>query len=169
MTMKKSMKNENGFTLIEMVISILVGSILAAAVTPIIRSTVMSYETATTVTEAFQASRIAYNRMLSELRMIPSTASVTAISSGGITFTDRDGNSVSYSTGNYRLLRNGFMFAENVTAFTIVPRDTAGAALTPTAQDPDVWSYEVLMTVTVRTGNDPSSVEFKGQVTPRNF
>lgn len=167
--MKIFIRNEAGFTLIELIVSMVVGAILVAAITPILRSSVTSYETATSITESNQASRIAYNRLLSELRMIPATTNVTAITSSSITFTDRNGNTVTYAKSGTNLLRNGYTFVKGVTAFTITPKDNTGSALTPTAQDSNVWTYEVNMTVSVNVGNTAKSLSFQGEVAPRNY
>lgn len=167
--LKKFFKQESGFTLIELIVSLIVGAILAASITPFMRTSVMSYEASTSITEAYQSSRIAFNRLLSELRMIPRTSDVTSISSSAITFWDRTPDEIIYTYSGGQLLRNGYAFVDNVSSFTITPKDSAGNSRSPAAYDDYVWSYEIEITIAATIGDQTRNITLAGEVFPRNY
>jgi len=122
--------NEEGVTLLELVIVLCIIGVLALAIAPAMHGIIRSYHMSTIVSESCQAARIGLNRMLNEIRMIPDSLDIVSASESSISFTDFDNNSVSFSRSGNTLLRNSYTLAENITGFMINYYDTSGTQVT---------------------------------------
>ncbi len=114
------MKKQKGFTLIEIVIVIAILGLVSLIGSVILHG---AFESANTSKDAINASwqaRLALARMSSELREIRSaTSSDLNISSNNqISFTDVNGNNISYTSSGDVIFRNGTEVADDITALT---------------------------------------------------
>ncbi len=89
-----------GFTLIEIVVTIVVIGILAMAAVPVIKSGVDAYQVTTTGLETLSKLRYATERMAREVREVrrnptsPTNYDFTTMTASNLSFTKRDGNRV---------------------------------------------------------------------------
>ena len=167
--LNRILNNQKGMSLIELIVAIVVGAILVSATTPIVDVILGTYITATGVQEKQQEARIAFNRMINELRMIPSQTDITTLTSNSIAFTDFDGNTIQYSLSGNDLQRNGFTCAQSITSFSIQSMDVNNTVVTPSALNANVWSLQVSLTVQAQIGSDMRTYTFQSQVNPRPF
>jgi prepilin-type N-terminal cleavage/methylation domain-containing protein len=105
------MKKENGFTLIELVLVIVLLGILASGGATLLAEGFNSFFKGRDITEADWQARVALERMGRDLRAIRSPSDIASSSSAtSITFTNVDGNTLTYSTpsgGNQILFSDG--------------------------------------------------------------
>ena len=90
------LKNNKGFTIMELVVVMFAMSIVTAAVAPFIRVNVDSYVDVRKSKYSIQTARIAFNKMLSELRFYANTSSIVRARSTRIGFTTPNGDYIEY-------------------------------------------------------------------------
>jgi len=164
-----------GFTLIEMIISIVLVGIIVASISPLFQGSARSYYTVTTINENFQAARIGFNRMLSDLRELLGSTSILSGTSYSITFTDVNGSTITYVLSNAYTLDRTKTGTDNIPPAVLVPNvtgldieyfDKDGVELAaPLAAPANVWNIRVSMTVNV----SGQSASFQGTASPRNI
>jgi len=139
-----------------------------------LHNSILAFHTATSINEGYQASRIGFNRMISNLRMIPSTINITDGQDNSITYTNFDGESITYTLSG-GVLQQGvdgtyYTCMRHIDDLTISYLDTAGATISPPiTSSNNVWRIEVEITVSMQVGGSQNSTVFRGSVTPRNF
>lgn len=156
----------NGFTLIEIVITIALVGILAGIAALILVQGITSYSVEEARVDVHYQARLAMERMAREIRQIRSTADITAMTNTSLRFTDVNGASVGFTwTGPTTLSRwNGVgtnVLAPNITAFNFNYYQQNGAA----AAAATLWIVEITLT----SQQGPESVQMSTRVHPRNF
>jgi prepilin-type N-terminal cleavage/methylation domain-containing protein len=109
------MKRQRGFTLIELVLVILLVGILSLSVSRFIAQSMRSYLAAENVTDTTWQARLAYSRLMRDLRQIRSPTDLTTFTSSQLTFTDMTGATFSYVFTGTTLTLNGAVLANGIT------------------------------------------------------
>jgi len=126
------MKQEQGFSFIELIMVIILLSILAVVAGRILTAGLNSYLTVQNTTDADSQGRIALARMAIDLRNIRSTADITTASANQIVFTDINGNSITYQLSGTTLMRNAQILADGIQTLTFSYFDKNGASTSTT-------------------------------------
>lgn len=159
-----------GFTVIEIVVTLVVIGLVTAAAAPFLVSTFQAYVTGKDISETDWQARVATERMTRELRSIRSPADLTITSTSDIRFVDTDGNTIRYCAGAVggcpgatgELTRNAQPLAFGIGALTFSFLTNTGA---PTASAASVYYVTVAFNAT-RNGVTKA---YQFTVGPRNF
>jgi prepilin-type N-terminal cleavage/methylation domain-containing protein len=154
-----------GFTLIEIVITIVILGVLSALASVIILQGARIYSTEDLRSNVHYQTKLAVERMAREARLIRSCADITAPAnpSGTLSFTDVNGNAVSFSYAGGNLSRGANLLASGITSaqpFTFL--DVNG---NQTTACPGIW----FVAVDVIGQNGSQSAEMRTRVHPMNF
>jgi len=166
---RKTSVGNRGFTLIEMVVSLVIAGIVMATLTPIFVGNTRSFNTVTLVNENVQAARIGFNRLMADLREINRSASISNGTANSIVFTDVSANVISYTQSGYNINRAkgavaSALMIPNVSGFTIQYYDRNDALISPPLSAPaNVWRIRVTLNVTV----SGQTATFESSVNPR--
>jgi prepilin-type N-terminal cleavage/methylation domain-containing protein len=118
----QSSKNHRprGFTLLEMVMSIVLIGIIASVTVPIIFRVADSWLLAARRNELSESSQIAIDRMVREMRQVKNSAGITSAGSSVFQFTDINNNNIRYNLSGGQLIRtengNFYQLSDNVSA-----------------------------------------------------
>ncbi|MDH4163663.1 MAG: type II secretion system GspH family protein [Nitrospirota bacterium] len=157
----------NGFTLVEIVITIVLIGVLSGIAAMIILQGVRSYSGEQTRSDAHYQARIAMERMAREIRLIRSQgADIITMANNDLRFIDVTGATIGFSWAGPVLSRwNGAsndLLASGITAFTFNYYQQDGV----TAASPaDLWFVEITMTASA--GGE--TFDMRTRVHPRNF
>lgn len=122
-----------GFTLVELILTMVIMSILFAFVGTIMYTGLKSYSLVSDRQNAISKARMALNLMADELVVISNPATdITSISSTSITFVSAEGESVTYSISSQNLMRDANILTDNVGTGTGFTYYTAGGGTTST-------------------------------------
>ena len=174
--------NSKGFTLIELVITIVLVSILSGIAALIILQGMRAYSDEQSRSDVHYQSRTAMERMAREIRMIRSSSEFGAINSPGgpvlgtitnnpsnaISFVDITGTTVTYSLTGATLNRiagGTNALAQGVTALSFTCFNNAGGQVANGAASTTVWTIEIDMTDT----QGSETISMRTLVHPRNF
>lgn len=118
---------KKGFTLIEMVFVIIILSIIALIASRVMGAAFNSYYDNQNIVNANEQGRLALERMVRDIHAVNSPSSVTTANATSLTFTDVNGNAVTYALSGSQLQRNGVTLADGVNTLTFGYYDGAGA------------------------------------------
>jgi type II secretory pathway pseudopilin PulG len=155
-------------TMIELVISMVVVGLISVTLVPFFKVNLDSYLKTRLGKNTLQSSRIAFNRMMNELKQIPNPIAVWYGSSTRIEFFIPSNGllSTTYALDGENLEREGVKLAESVKSFTFRYYRSNGTQMSvPFAFSTQVWRIEVDMSV----GDDNYQLNLKEQISPRNF
>lgn len=160
--------HSKGFTLVEIIITIVIVGIIAGIAAMIIAEGVRAYSDAQVRSDVHYQARLAMERMAREIRMIRSCGDINppgSNPSGTISFTDINGNGVNFSSaaGN-NLNRGANLLARGITSgqpFTFLAAD--GTTLTTAC--PGIWLVQIDLTST----QGSETLQIRTRVHPRNF
>jgi len=159
-----------GFTLIEIVITIVLIGILAGVAAIIIMQGVRAYSDEQTRSDVHYQAQLAVERMAREARVIRSCADITgpANPSDTLSFTDINGTAVSYTVNAVTkvLSRGADVLATGITSaqpFQFLKND--GTTTTSCVSPNDIWFIEINVTSTQGT----ESLQIRTRVHPMNF
>ncbi|MGC1454351.1 MAG: type II secretion system protein [Nitrospirota bacterium] len=165
---ENAISSSNGFTLIEIVMTIVIVSILAALAAVIILQAVRAYSDEDSRSDVHYQARLAVERMARELRSMPSCTKLTVSSNPGgtLSFADVSTNAtVTFSIAGTDLKRNNTdLLASGITSaqpFRLLAAD--GNTLTTAC--PGIWFIEISVTDT----KGSQSLPIRTRVHPRNF
>ncbi|MDX1902414.1 MAG: prepilin-type N-terminal cleavage/methylation domain-containing protein [Gammaproteobacteria bacterium] len=127
------MHRQTGFTLIELVITIVLAGIIVVVSMKMISQGLNAYLAGENATNAEQQARIALERMTRDIRAIRSSSSISTATSSQLTFTDFSGSSVSYTLSGTNLLRNSQILASGITSISFTYYDSSGNTTATTA------------------------------------
>jgi prepilin-type N-terminal cleavage/methylation domain-containing protein len=159
-------RGKKGFTLVEMILTMIVTAAIALVVGQILVSGMESYSLIVDRREAMQGVRLAVNVMSGELREIANPQSdISAISQNSISFTNAIGNPVTYQILGSNLLRNSKVLASGMASGSEFAYYTSGGNVT--ANPAEV--YRVGMTIRINSGDAAHGiVEAKSSAYLRN-
>ncbi|MBT3182318.1 MAG: prepilin-type N-terminal cleavage/methylation domain-containing protein [Deltaproteobacteria bacterium] len=137
---------KRGFTLVELILSILIISAIFVVMAQILTTGLDSYRLVVNRREALQGVRLAVNMMEGELQTIADPATeIGSITSTSMQFTNAGGQSVTYSISGSDLLRNSKVLANNVGAASGFSYYTSGGS---TTTDPaQVYRIDIVVEV----------------------
>ena len=163
-------RRDSGFSLMELVVTLVIFGIVAAIAAPLLMTGFQSYFTGKDIAETDWQARTAVERMTRELRTVRAPTDLTAASASDISFTDLDGNSIRYCMGAVAgcpggagdLMRNGQPLSHGISglAFTFLTRTGAG-----TGAGAAVFYVTVAFTATTNA----VAKSYETTVSPRNF
>lgn len=159
-----AMRRQAGFTLIEMVITIVVIGIIAGISAMLILQAMRGYSDQDVRADLTNQARLAIERMAREIREIRdcTATDIPTMAVGTIAFVDNAGNAIAYTTSGTDLTRNGTALASSVSGLTFGYLRRSAAAAGAAAQ---VWNVDVTLTVS-RSGE---SHTHRIRVHPRGF
>ena len=159
-----------GFTLVELVASIVLFGVVAAMTARVLGQGFQSFIMGRNIAETDWQARVALERMTRELRAIRAPADIIMTSGSDLTFTDIDGNAIRYCMGTVGtcpgavgdLTRNMQALATGVSGLAFSYLTSTGAATATPAQ-----VYYVMVALTATQGS--MSKSYQAVVSPRNF
>ena len=137
-----------GFTLIEIIITITLISILSVIVSRVLINNFKAILTYQYASEVDWQLLVGMERIVNDIRSIRSFSDVTTISANSFTFTDYNGNAITYSLSGSSLMRNATMLANNITGLTFTYLNSSGVT---TATASAVRYVTVTLSATVGT------------------
>jgi prepilin-type N-terminal cleavage/methylation domain-containing protein len=164
------MKNSRGFTLIEIVITIVLISILSGIAALIILQGINTYTGEQSRSDVHYQARIAMERMAREIRLIRSQgADITSLLPADLRFIDINGSAVGFNwvaatqTVNRWNGAGNDMLAAGVTAFTFTYYQQDG--VTTPATSANLGFVQIDMTAQ----QGAETLQLRSRVFPRNF
>ena len=174
MTAWKYLKNQKGFTLIQLIMGLVVGGILAGVTSEILYTQANSYHYIADKKETMSDVRYALNRFSSELMRMQDEADITGVSSTDIQFLDLNGSTVHYEldndadTGTMALFRNNVVILSHVDDLEFTFYNADGDEITGNAENmADI--RRIKMQVTTEDLNGRPGVTLTTAITPRIF
>lgn len=169
------LRQSKGFTLIEIIITIVVVGIIASLAAMIILQGVRAYSDERSRSDVHYQARLAMERMAREARMVRSCSAISgpANPSATLSFTDINGNAVSYTvnagTGVLSRGAGADLLATGITSaqpfrFLDQNGNVTTACSVPTAPT-DIWFIEISLMDT----QNSETLQMRTRVHPRNF
>lgn len=167
-------QDSGGFTLIELVLTMLILGIIAAVASQFALQGIRSYSTEQDRGDAHSQARLAVERVTREARSIRSCADIVGAANPAATlsFTDITGVAVAFSVAGGVLNRGGDILAQGVTSaqpFRFLDMNGAASTSCPLPPNPsaatDIWFVEIDLTCAQAT----ESLRVRSRVHPRNF
>ena len=161
-------QNNAGFTLIEIVITIVLVTILAGIAALIILQGVKAYSDEQSRSDVHYQARLAMERMAREIRHVRSCADITGPvnPSNTLSFTDITGTAVAFSVSGGNLSRGVDILATGITSaqpFRFF--DRSGNATVSCIAPNDIWFVDISLTAE----QGAESLVLNSRVHPRNF
>lgn len=161
--MRKSLANQKGFSLLEIILSLFLISVLFAVTSLIMTKGMDSYIFASDRESLLDDAGYAVDRMTREIQRLGS-GSLTSISSTQIDFTDSLGNSTSFRLNGTSLYRGNDLLLKGVMSFSFTGYDSAGNV---TAQAENV--RRILFTLSVLPTGQSSAIKSQSSIFLRNY
>lgn len=162
-------RSTKGFTIIELVVTMIVAAIIMTAALSFFVVNVDSYTNARMGKDILQSARIGWNRMLSEMKAIVGSAEIDRGYDDAIQFDLPTETNINYAwDSTYKQLeREGEKMVWGVEEFVIKYYDKEGNEIsTPFTSRDDVWRIKVRMKVGYE---DQILVLTETHISPRNF
>lgn len=165
------LKNHRGFTLVEVVLALVLGTIFMTTSSSMILNNIDSYQFQTSRKAALSDVRYALNRISRELRYLETT-DITNIFSVKIDFLDETGTATNFrlvtSSGNLSLYRGTLVLIDRISSFSIKYYDDQGIELVA-----DPASIPSVRRIKVSIASEPVAQEgvitLTTTITPRDF
>jgi len=162
---RRPAKQEAGYTLIELVLTIVLVGIIAAIVGTLLLQGTQALVAEDVRSNITSEARLAIERMIREIRTIrsPTDADIPSWTVSDLSFVDLDGAAIAYAVGGGTLTRNGVPLSADVSnlSFSYFQRD----GITPATDASEIWTIEFAFAL-ARNGE---SQAFRARVYPRNF
>jgi prepilin-type N-terminal cleavage/methylation domain-containing protein len=167
---RKGPKDESGMTMIELVISMVVVGLISVTMVPFFKINLQSYLKARNGKNVIQSSRIAFSRMINDLKQLNTPLDIWYASSSRIDVdVPNDGLAAityRYDSSDEILYRDGVKLAEGVQSLTFTYFTDHGTQKgVPFYFDSDTWLIQVDMAV----GDDANRLNLREMISPRNF
>ncbi|MBI5203853.1 MAG: type II secretion system protein [Nitrospirae bacterium] len=163
--------NKKGFTIIELVITMVLIGIIAYIVATALSTGITAYFTTDFRKEALDQTRIAMERMTREIRNLRDSDDVATGTSSQFNFTDVSGTNIDFSYSNPNITRDGATLATNITSFSFSYIRADGAS-NPTfvdsdPDDPAIDTKRIRITFTATISGE--TVTLQSEVWPRSL
>ncbi len=119
---RDDMRGRQGFTLIELILSLLITAMIALTLAPLFRISVDNYRLTTTTTTAMNDARFALSQISRELTLLRA-GDIIALGASNFQFTDRAGAATSYQLVGSTALRGNALLANNINSLTFTYYD----------------------------------------------
>lgn len=126
------MKQQQGFTLIELVLVIILVAVMANVASTMLAEGLRAYLTTKNITDADWQGRIALQRMERDIRAIRSSNDVATATSSQLSFVDTSGTTITYELSGTTLLRNSQALADGIQTLTFSYFDQNGTSTATT-------------------------------------
>jgi prepilin-type N-terminal cleavage/methylation domain-containing protein len=157
---------EAGFTLMELIMTIVATGLLAGFTASMLISGVETYDYLNARKEALEDSRRALQRIVKEVRQAVDPGMIQKAAADSLRFLNVDSSSVQVRYTNQSILLNGQILIDRVTQFNLVYYDGAGTQLAfPINNTGVVWRIRVAF---VYNANG-QSIALQQDIVPRNF
>lgn len=165
--MKEKLKKEDGFTLLESILSAILLSILAMGVVYVFRVANQSFFWYASRSDALHSARHGMNQIQNELSLISSTDIVT-IQNGDFGFYDSTSTEVHYQLGSYdgssAVLRGSNVLIPNAQSLSFTYYNENGST-TSTIND----VRKIVVNLTVNAENNNGTINLSTTIYPRSF
>ena len=155
-----------GFTLIELVMTMVLIGIIAYIVATALTTGIKAYFTTDFRKEALDQSRIAMERMTRETRNLRDSSSVIASSPTQFNFTDIDGNAINFIWTSPNITRNADTLATSITSLLFEYVDNTGGVV---AGGGFVAGTTRRIRITLTATKNTESVTLQSEVWPRSL
>jgi prepilin-type N-terminal cleavage/methylation domain-containing protein len=126
----RNRRTQNGFSLIELVLVIMLVSMLSVFATRFMAQAMNAYIMVQNVTDSTWQARLAYSRMMRDLRQIRSPTDLTIFTNTECSFTDMTGASFDYVFTGSQLTLNGQVLADGTSGgFSYYDKNIATATI----------------------------------------
>ena len=158
------MKKESGFTLIEVIVSLMLVGVLAAIGGTMLTEGIKGYVFSKDCAEIAQKAELAFSRLTNEItRLQDVTADST---SSSITINNTKGNkTIELDDGKIKI--NGDILIDNVNSFELTYYDPDDNEWSPGNDIGDLSAVKIELFISTQL-NDEQPIEFATYVTPRN-
>lgn len=127
-------KKQKGFTLIELILSIILMGIISVVIGRIMVAGFKTFITSQNISEADWQGLLALEMITNDIHDIRSASSITTISASSLVFTDMAGTIVTYQLSGTNLQRNSLTVASGITALAFTYLNGSGTVTaTPAA------------------------------------
>lgn len=169
--MQRVIKNRNGFSLIELILALFVGTLLIGLTFETVINNVDSYAFQADRRSAMADARQALNRMSHELLRIES-ADISNITPTMISFFDEDNNYTDFrlttNNGNLVVMRGSQILVDRVSSLTFNYYDETGTSITPDPVNINLVR-QIEMSLSTISINEEGTITLTTKVTPRSF
>ena len=160
------LKSENGMTLLELIVVMVLITILAGFVSDFIFYEINMYDKLVNQTDGLQNSRNALQMLSRDLRQIMAPDSIFWASEDSIRFDNVDDLSISYKYLNNQILRNGDPLLNSVVNLQFNYFNNSGNQISSPVYTPSqIRTIEISLT----TSLNEQSFNLSTKVQPRNF
>lgn len=162
---RSGQRARGGFTLVEVVVTIVISGIIAGAAALILVQATRAYFDEQTRGDAHYQARLAVERIVRETRMLRSCDDISgpANPSASLAFTDINGSPVTFAVAGGNLSRGPELLAAGVVSAQ--PFRFLDAAGNPTTACPGIRLVEISLSVT----RGQETLQLTTRVYPRNF
>jgi len=169
--MKTSLQQQSGFTMIDLVLSMVVLSMLTAFVAEFFLSQTNHFMFVVNRQEALSDTRYTLNRISYELMRVDPQSDIIAFDTTSIEFKDEDGLSASFSLdttpNGLGIYRDNILMADFIDSFEITYYDSSAQVLNPASSDVhDIARIQVKIIADEKHGE--GDLALQTSITPRS-
>ncbi len=143
-------RQQQGFTLIEFVIVIILLGVIAIGINTIYTQSLLGMLAGQNTSDALWQGRLGMERMIKEIRATRSAGDISTFTSGEYSFTDISGNSIDYKLSGGGLVRNAVPLADGISSLAFTYYDKSGNT---TATAANIEYIKISMHVTQNNTN----------------
>lgn len=155
-----------GFTLIEIIVAMVLMGTLAVFIAMFLWYDVNMYQKVVANTDGLQSSRMALQRMASDIRQIANQDSIIIANSSALKFDNANDSLVSYLYAGGELRKNSYPFLKNVSAFQFIYYDESGSSISSPVSD---FGQISTVRVSITTNQNGKVLSLNTTIRPRNF